>query len=905
MKPYCTLINLSVNIKLLLGAIKPAGLLLNKSLCYCLSHFFWLFEDILFMSIFKLYNFVGKHLDVLRGKGFGIDVARAPREAFYGNITAGDAVFAKQTETGFWVFDSQHITIEKHIDPDNPAMGPHWTLRYRHKKDPTLSCVVHAYFNKKIVPNGCYQQRVVQTTQDGTESIIFSDNYDEGKMRTEVPYPGVPLTLSCIKNLAAIGARLFTALDAERAVKYVELYQEIHKKELEITKILHHKSEGYLDKASTCVDVLRPVIDELNFYTNGQKNFTDVSIMKQIQALKDVSTPRIKPLIQDIAIEKDIFQAQHKAVAAGPQILPEKKNPNQKEKERMQAHIVCLMDQVLYMQQENNTATYNFYHALQEFNTACTLFELTHESVAEKAFLAMQRTLLPKTYLNLPEHFKQAIYTGNLPIVQAMFGAVRLDMDWVLLFSELLDIIESGKDDNLCERLIPVVCYLHEHSDLFQAFVLFKVTRLEYSTEKGLFDGKLQINLLSMLYWTDNIRAYRLYLELGCSPEGSHARCGQVAFNALQTIMLISNDALNRELYIEALFKHGAVRSTTPFLLPNNPMSHAILRDRQIAKNPAAVSTTLFYDTSQQSSRKIKASKIINKSGVKTTCLPEDQNNLDFLMEQENILEFSSVLYQIKEPHVVGLMARYCDMKTCLLEFSNMIVQDCFTVVFRASTRGGAAFHLNDATINEDSANHMNFLDTDNLMMFAESASTLSQSIPQEPIWLAQRKTMRAYVTFNPGYLMGKKEQKGLITSAELVYQEFERSFHAISDEEKRGFVETLMRLVTQRKLAGASSVEVLKLYLAVITAHSLIKQMVANDYRRMIKLFLGYGKAFDVLTEKPTLIPVQIFTNLTKMLVDSKLNPKIVETISSEIIDLCNLCKSKVAEQSGGMVLK
>ncbi|MDF1683037.1 MAG: hypothetical protein P1U36_00105 [Legionellaceae bacterium] len=81
------------------------------------------------MSVFKLYNFVSKHLDVLRRKGFDLEEARAPREAFYGNLTAADAVFAKQAESGLWTFDSQHITIEKNVDPDNPAMGPHWTLR--------------------------------------------------------------------------------------------------------------------------------------------------------------------------------------------------------------------------------------------------------------------------------------------------------------------------------------------------------------------------------------------------------------------------------------------------------------------------------------------------------------------------------------------------------------------------------------------------------------------------------------------------------------------------------------------------------------------------------------------------------------------------------------------------------
>ncbi|MDF1683040.1 MAG: hypothetical protein P1U36_00120 [Legionellaceae bacterium] len=852
------------------------------------------------MSVFKLYNFVSKHLDVLRRKGFDLEEARAPREAFYGNLTAADAVFAKQAESGLWTFDSQHITIEKNVDPDNPAMGPHWTLRYRHKKDPALMCVVHAYFNKKMVPNGCYQQRVIQTAQDGTEIVIFSDKYHEGKMAGDSPYPGISLSLYQIKDLAAIGARMFTALDAERAEKYVELYQEIQIKESEITEILHHKAEGYLDKASVKVGGLRPVIDELNLYTDGQKDFTDVPIIQQIQALKDASTRRVKPSSQHVAVESIAWEEQEQTTA---QTVPKKQTQAQErekiEKESMQTQLLDLLNHVLQMQQENDTETHNFYHNLQEFNALCMLFELIHETAEDKAFLATQRAQLPETYLNLSDHFKQAIYTGNLPIVQAMFGTVRLDMDWVLLFSELLDILESGKNDDLCECLIPVVYYLHEHSDLLQAFVLFKMTRLEYSTEKGLFDGKFQINLLSMMYWNDNFRAYRLYLNLGCSPEGSHARCGQVAFNALQALMLISNDASNRELYVEELFKHGAVKSITPHLIPYDLVSHAILKNTHVATNPAAVSTTLFHHTHQQSRKKIKASRIINKSGVKTECLPEDKKNLEFLMKQENILEFSSVLYQIKNPGVVGLMARYCDMKTCLLEFSNLIVHDCFTIVFRASTQGGAAFHLSDASLERDSQNHMNFLDTDNLMMFTQGASN------QEPIWLAQRKTMRAYVTFNPKYPMSEKEKEGLLSSTELVYQEFERSFQILSDEEKRCFIETLMKLVVQRKLAGASLVETLKLYLAVITSNSLINSMVAEDYRRMIKFFLGYGKAFDELTEEPTLIPVQTYINLTNMFIDSGLNPKILEVISTEIIDMFNLRSARMAEWSDGMALK
>ena len=105
--------------------------------------------------------------------------------------------------------------------------------------------------------------------------------------------------------------------------------------------------------------------------------------------------------------------------------------------------------------------------------------------------------------------------TGNLPVVQAIFDTVELNMDLTTLFSELLHIIDEGRDVDLCDCLIPVVYYLHEHSDLFQAFVLFKMTCLEYAGLTGpkLFDGELRVNLLASLYVHDNLKAYRLYLD--------------------------------------------------------------------------------------------------------------------------------------------------------------------------------------------------------------------------------------------------------------------------------------------------------------------------------------------------------------------------------------------------------
>ncbi|MDF1683043.1 MAG: hypothetical protein P1U36_00140 [Legionellaceae bacterium] len=816
-------------------------------------------------------------------KGFEIDVARAPREAFYGNIPLADAALAKQTESGLWVFDSQHITLEKNIDPDNPAMGPHWTLRYRHKKDRTQTCVIHAYFNKKMALNGCYQQRIIQVNLDGTESTLFAHNYVGGNIRVDTPYPGVPLAIHQIKDLAAFGARILTGLDAERAAKYVKLYQEIQAKELEITEILHNKAEGYLEQASAKINDLGPVIDELNFYTDGKKNRTDVLIQRQVQAFKALSTRCIKPREENDAIVDDAVSIAQPETSSLVEQKQSKVDPEvDPDKEPIQTQISDLIEQA---KAENGLESETFYQQLQALITALNLFELMYDSADDEDFSRAQRAQLPETYFNLAEHFKQAVLTGNLSVVQAMFGVVELHMDLVDLFSELLEIIEAGQDGNLCDRLIPVVYYLHEHSDVFQAFVVFKMTNLEYTISDNPSENTVRFKLLTSMYAKDNLKAYRLYLDLGCSPESIQARCGPDALNALQTILLFRNRDCNRKPYVEALFEHGALISTRPRIL------HSIVQRRV----PVGVSRTsneaTFFHAYKSSSGKKKDKMSIQKGEPKSTRPAENIPTFDTLTQKENILASSWALFQFNAPDVVDLMANHCDMKTCLLEFTNIVAQNDCGFTFLASTLGGAAFHINQESLHKDASTHQKFLNSD-----------------KSTVLLAERKTVRFYAMISPTCQMSGEQQSNVQASARAIYQAFERAFQVLPDQKKRCFVTTLRKLVVrsklQNELEGKPLVETLILYQAVIIAHSLIEQMVVKDYQSMINIILDYGKMCDKANGARTESSFQMYANL-KYLIENALSSDMSVALAPDMQAVYEAIESYNAGLSGGVALK
>ena len=827
--------------------------------------------------------------------GFNIDSARTPREAFYGQLPADEALLAKQTETGPWVFSSQHITIEKNIDSSNPAMGPHWTLIYRHKQDASQTCIVHAYFNKKILLNGCYQQRVIKTHPDGRETTLFSDNYDEKTTRMDVPYPGVQLTVEQIKNLASIGSRLFSALNAEKAKTYLDLHKAIEQIDLEITQLLHDKSEGYLSNALTLLEHLTLIVKELNDYSDGKKNITDVLILEQVLQLKSQQEKYDTQSRQDdprVDVEEE--------TAGGIEAInaPSRVNSlHDTERDIMQSQILDLLGQVTSMQAGSDPAPEQFYPLLQQLNTMLTLYELIYESTSDKEFYRIQQTRLPAAYFNLPVLFKNAVLTGNLPVVKGLFETVELHMDLTVLFSELLLIIDTGRDQDLCDRLIPVVHYLHEHSDLFQAFVLFKMTRLEYTGLTGpeLFDGQLQVNILSSLYIHDNLKAYRLYLSLGCSPEGRHSRYSNVAFNALQTVLFTNNRSFNKTPYIDTLFEHDAVTSITLNKLPEECSITEALGESAI--NPAMVQATLFnYD--KLSLTKQKGSKLVKQTHPKSIRLAQEVPELEVIVQNTNILSLAWSIYQLRDPEILASIAGHCDMKMCLLEFSHIIAQDNFSVSFIPCTRGGVAFHSNQDKLEKNAKETMNFLDRDNLTVFVFDNANPSQRTPCTKMLLAEHKTMRTYVTFNPTHVThgagDVAERKKLLASAEVVYKQFDLLFDTLSSEEKRAFVKSILKIAIQNKLAGGSQLETLNLYTAAIIANSLIHQMMTDDYRCMIKLFIAYGKMFDEMKGHKTIVPRSICTNLKLLLTESKLNKEILSALNSDMQGLYEVIHSE-----------
>ncbi len=868
------------------------------------------------MKPFSLFNYVQDYQQYLQEKGLTVTLARPPREAFYLQIPDIYSLPAKEAAVGPWVFVEQHITIEKYVDSNNPAMAPHGTCTYRHKSDPSLRCVIHDYINKNLVPNGCYQQRVIKTGPDGTETVVFSDNYTDGRMNATLPYPGIPLSIEQIKSLVCAGRRYFIQLHEMKSCVYLDLSGQIEKLEVEWATVLSDKNaENFISLATTTANRFCNVISKLNRYTDGRKNNTEIAIHRHLRALADhQARPPVLSVID--TDETTVFYDEDHTIPSGtfkgPDVVKERP-----EDTAVKTGIEHLIDKINAMNDDAETKdTPEFYSVLQELNTQLTIFEITRDSHEDQAFAREQRSRLSPDFLNLPALFESHVFDGNLDLVKAMFGVIDLRMDLIRIFSNLLETIEEGKNEVLCDKLIKIAFHFHEHSDAFRAFVVFKMSNQQY------FYTNIYLSVLSNLCLSNKFKAFKMYLELGCSPEGRHSRIGRYAFNALQTILLLENSIPDIKPWVDALFQHGAVMTTTPNFISEYCRILAPIEGE--GKNAVSIADSMAGFFNQVKQYPDKKHGVLTKTDASFNLSKKDKLSYDAISRKNNVLELAWNLYKVSKPEIIGLFTEYCDIKTCLLEFINITIEREFLAAFIPCTQGGAAFYPDVKTMEEHARKASNFSESKNIYGLEVNRNNTNLALIEQAmgpsatedemnklmslvstgdvkhIVFSHNKTMRDYVYLNSKntHALSLHHKHNLLETARVVYERFELLFTTLSNDAKRDFVKDMLKLAIGSGLIPKNESNTVKLYRAAIVANSLINPMLKDDYKMMIKLFINYGKQYGMMNKDTvtceTNVLHQVCTNLAALI--SKLDPFIQMDLSVEIPN-----EIKVIEQETG----
>lgn len=797
------------------------------------------------MRVAPLYCFIQNHLDALRAKGFQIEESRRSRETFFIHLDPGYAYLIKALTPPTWEFIEQHISIEKYDDASNSMIGSHFSFTHRHARDKTLIAKTHVFLDRNLKQNGCYQQKVIRQALDGTEEILFNEYYSHEQRKSTHNYPGVFFTIKDLNQIASVCMSHLINLKQEKAQKYMELNEASKQLEERITLILQYREPGYLDEAKQGLDELKSMIIELNAYNLGKKNVIDRPISYIIATLEQQEL--MQKQVECVSlIQGNVEQKQDNQLTIVQESTPSKIDSCIEKRLQSQQQIILLIDEILKYEKALPDQSMQFYQTISTLKTALIEFEFSYPKIEIQDFLMEQKSRFNPNYFDLILFVEEKARLGDVEGLDCLFKLVENDYDFIPLFSKLLYIIDEWHNDTECLHLSRSIHYFYKNSELFRSFVQFKLHSLEYQISHDLY-----INHLPKLYDSNKLKAFNLYLELGGSPEGKHARVGRIAYNALQAILLLSaSGTVPIEPYIQSLFEHGAVSSLSKMYLIGDG-SFAVNRDvnQGIEKQQANLFSHHYSTTAKKDKKSVKITKLNSSLGTE---------HIDFhtLSVKENILAFGIALFQLSHPEKIAVIAKYMDLKASLNEFCKMLSSSDFMLAFIPSTKGGVIIEESKAQIRRIHHDEfINFSDNDNITTYTIEADASSVfdffSVEKRQVFMAaEKKTMLTSVYLNPEHLTNKKcpdlGKQNLIRSLKNLYAEIEPKILLLSNQEKQDLLKEFISASIRKRILGEPSLEQICGYTAAIIIHSLMNIFSTDDYVMLLKLFKQYSSLID-----------------------------------------------------------
>ncbi len=744
----------------------------------------------------------------------------------------------------------QHLTIERNIDPTQAVLSPsHFTMCFTHKHDSLLVCKIHVYFDSSAHFNGTILTTVLHSgvvTKDHAPIIISEDQVQFYAQKAQ--------------------QKLFTLLQM-KAQTYLELSRNITEidKRLSGLSIIRRNTEAYHQAVDLVSDYIR-CVEQLERYRDSDlcDDWTHLyrlsDVLKQLDALPTVTVNSPKTDIQSLTQPNEVKTLNQ--ISATPTVpvdlsIQDKLSIQQQLNDILQINLDANLDALIDL---NNK--------LQRIRQDLSLFDLLYNQPDNQQFVMAIRKQLPTQFQDLSSLFCESALQGRLDIVHTLYQQAEIKVNFVELFEQLLRKIEDNSQNG--DALVAVADYFYEHSELYKAYVLFRLTHMMICSPVNLGQSDrlsvdmLSVNLLTQMYINNNIKAFSLYLRHGFSPLGCHSWCARTGFNALQTLVLVTHCAHVDDAtpYIDLLFQHGAVVDTPRIEFPelyfeiNNStkdLSPARLFDNVLSKNKRA--QKLHYEI------KSPASGLSSRQA----------NSLSTLSSYANILAFAWPTLQVNRCHVMDAILKRCDLKVCLIELVNIIKQDSFCTSLVPSRHGGCtiypSFTAYEAMIHdleeikgaEDDlyAFSMSLPDANrgdfNMNQFSSQSDLLRlfQSNQHKSIVSSCiNKTIQVNIMPSPRYTITVDMQEQL-ESLRIIYSAFSERYSRLSLSEQKELVNSMRKRAVEAQITD-DMIQAASFFKAGIIAISLISPMYLDDYKLLFSLLFQYAKAVDKTNPQP-----------------------------------------------------
>ncbi len=419
-----------------------------------------------------------------------------------------------------------HLSIDKLFSRENArhadGFGPaHWTVSYEELR-------LHVYFNVRgdildihiksdldssyLAFSETEQRQIVEQTksvQAMLQGII--SHKQKAYLDLQSALIDKETELSCASNLDVYLEKGHAYLDIigkiNRYCDTERMQQGIHVQRIMAQKQAEHQAKAALSKEKNTRDAVpQEMSDEISIVEKSTTETAGISTAPKLEHLKN----ELKAVVEEV-------KTCHERGENSP------------------VHLIPLLYQVEYISLDITFLAQN-----------------KVEKQASQKYIKKQKAKLPVTLQSFSQEFERKLYDGDVEYIRENYAQIaEITKLAPVFFAFIYKLSDESSNPDLESRRLAVAEYLYEHSELYRSALDLQSRILQANVEQ------VGYGLLIDCFIKNKLKAFKMFLRQGVSPETDQFMCNAQFLNALQgvTFLFSKNTDIS---FVEALLEHNA-----------------------------------------------------------------------------------------------------------------------------------------------------------------------------------------------------------------------------------------------------------------------------------------------------------------------------------------------------------
>ena len=790
----------------------------------------------------SLYHYVSTQNIPERNKSKGM------REAIYINLPK---IENKKLCVADWQLTEQHLTIDRFINHSLPFLSSsHFTQTYSCISQPNQNAIVHIHFDRQgnIHESIFIRVKNLETKCYINEEHTFTINpefvMEQAKLCQQKVFEFIEKQRSYFKDLSkqcnTIDYQLSLSnqqfFEAEPNQKHpilvdsIQLSQEYF--QLLEKMVLHSNSNFEYSVYVSKKSYIYNLINQLN------------KVLGSVKPVKK-SKQKIAQPIEELTLELSSEEVKtDTAITIESPLITQQR---------------ILSEQIDLLLTTSTTENIVQYLTLiNAINENLLELELIYSKKIIQTFIKEQRARLPA--IDLHNFFLNLCKTGNIAEISQAYQYVLCKIDMLSLFAQMHELIL--KQDSFTEKLIQAADFFYDNSTEYQAYILIEQIKFKEIKERHC------VSPLICAFIANNLHAFKMHLRQGRSIHLAHTYIGEIAFNALQSIIICSSSFVNETSlthYINLLFEAKAKFETPQLPSQEASLSKKIESPEELSQFVSFMKTHGKFgqddkissiDIKKTSMKKIKATPGKSNSPNVSS---QDYASLQKFQNKKNILEaliFIGLFNNYSVAIFESILA-YTDLKTCLIAITNTLNnQSIFMRLISTYNKAKITF----------------FKESDELSTYITQC--------QDSINYDYKTLQFTYAAISKANQSPPINKEDLKLKIDCLINRFNELYQPLSNHEKRSLMQALKTDFIKAGIDGTPESDKLSILDALTISIASLPDITKEEVKLMIALTIKYCQIIIKLylndqIEYRTRILNELFIKITNLMISMKIDSK------------------------------